>query len=268
MTVVVFLGPTLPVAVARAELDAVYLPPVAQGDVYRVARGRPFAIGIIDGYFERLPAVWHKEILWAMASGVHVFGAASMGALRAAELERFGMQGVGAVFAAFRDGELEDDDEVAVAHGDASAGFRAGSEALVNIRATLRAAVERGALPAPVVGTLIALAKGIFYPERSFPALIARARETGVAAEHLAVLRDVAVNGRVDQKRADALELLRALRACRAEHRAPSPVAYSFARTDAWDQLVTWADAQPPLGSLPDPSGPPPPHPQESSWPR
>ena len=84
MKSVVFLGPTLSVEDARRELDALYLPPVAQGDVYRIARQKPFAIGIVDGVFDRRPAVWHKEILWALAQGVHVLGAASMGALRAA----------------------------------------------------------------------------------------------------------------------------------------------------------------------------------------
>src|SRR5688572_32760283 len=52
-------------------------------------------------------------------SGVRVFGAASMGALRAAELQPFGMIGVGQVFQAYRRGHLTDDDEVAVAHGPA-----------------------------------------------------------------------------------------------------------------------------------------------------
>ena len=75
------------------------------------------AIGIIDGYFENIPSVWHKEILWAMSQGIHVFGSASMGALRAAELAPFGMEGVGAIFEAYRDGWLEDDDEVASEDG-------------------------------------------------------------------------------------------------------------------------------------------------------
>jgi hypothetical protein len=57
---------------------------VAQGDVYRAALRAPRAIGIIDGYFERMPSVWHKEILWAMSRGIHVFGSASMGALELA----------------------------------------------------------------------------------------------------------------------------------------------------------------------------------------
>jgi hypothetical protein len=72
----VFLGPTLAEKDARAELDAVYLPPAAAGDVYRLWERRPRAIGIVDGYFDHVPAVWHKEILWMMEHGVHVFGAA------------------------------------------------------------------------------------------------------------------------------------------------------------------------------------------------
>ena len=86
MSVFVFTGPTLSPEKACAELDAIYLPPVSQGDVYRAALKRPRAIGIIDGYFECVPAVWHKEILWAMTEGIHVYGSASMGALRAVEL--------------------------------------------------------------------------------------------------------------------------------------------------------------------------------------
>lgn len=93
--VYVFLGPTLAVADAKAELDAVYLPPVSAGDICRLGPRSPRVIGIVDGYFEHVPAVWHKEIMWIMERGVHVFGSASMGALRAAELETFGMRGAG-----------------------------------------------------------------------------------------------------------------------------------------------------------------------------
>ena len=75
MTVCVFTGPTLSAQDAGTVLNAIYLPPVQQGDVYRAAvRHRLRAIGIIDGYFQQTPSVWHKEILWVMAQGVHVFG--------------------------------------------------------------------------------------------------------------------------------------------------------------------------------------------------
>jgi hypothetical protein len=89
--VVVFLGPTLSHDDARDVLDAEYLPPAAHGDVLRAALRRPRAIALVDGVFERVPAVWHKEILFALSEGIHVYGAASMGALRAAELDAFGM---------------------------------------------------------------------------------------------------------------------------------------------------------------------------------
>src|SRR5262245_34509783 len=122
---VVFLGPTLGADAARSILDAEYRPPAAHGDVYRLLGQAepPRAIGLVDGYFQAVPAVRHKEILYALSRGVHVFGAASMGALRAVELADFGMVGVGEIFAAYRDRLLEDDDEVAVEHAPASAGF-------------------------------------------------------------------------------------------------------------------------------------------------
>ena len=101
----------------------------------------PAVIGIIDGYFEHVPSVAHKEVLWAMSRGIHVFGAASLGALRAAELLPFGMEGVGEIHAAYARGDLTDDDEVAVAHGLAAEGYRPVSEAMVNIRETLRRVV-------------------------------------------------------------------------------------------------------------------------------
>jgi hypothetical protein len=71
----VFIGPTLPHAQAGRVLDAVYLPPVAQGDVYLAVKDGAEAIGIVDGYFQQVLSVWHKEILWALSKGVHVFGA-------------------------------------------------------------------------------------------------------------------------------------------------------------------------------------------------
>ncbi len=247
MKVFVFLGPSLSADVAREELDAVYLPPAGQGDVYRAARERPFAIGLIDGYFERVPAVWHKEILWALQQRIHVFGAASMGALRAAELDRFGMRGVGSIYEAFRSGELTDDDEVAVAHEDASASFRATSEAMVNIRATLLAAEGAGILPPDAGVELIHVAKSLFYPERTYSAILKRARGAGVAPHVLSALEAFLPAGRVNRKQQDARLLLGALAECCARGEPSPPTSFPFFHTEAWDQVVDWGKDQPPL---------------------
>ena len=131
MSIFVFVGPTLGVEEARTILDATYLPPASQGDVFRlVATHDARIVGIIDGHFQEVPSVWHKELLWAMSQGVHVLGAASMGALRAAELAAFGMVGEGRIFEAYRTGVLEpydapfeDDDEVAVVYAPAELGL-------------------------------------------------------------------------------------------------------------------------------------------------
>ncbi len=238
----VFVGPTLSVEEARAELDAVFLPPAAQGDVYRSVRARPEAIGLIDGYFERVPAVWHKEILWAMAEGIHVYGSASMGALRAAELERFGMRGVGATFEAFLHGDLEDDDEVAVVHAPADEGHRPLSEAMVNIRATLASAERAEVIRTVTRSALERLAKGLHYPERSYPTLLALAAHEGIPAAELERLRAWLPRGRVNQKREDALAMLRTMREELASHPDPKPVSYSLSRTDAWEEACHRAE--------------------------
>src|ERR671912_559820 len=78
---VVFSGPSLPKSLVQDVRGLEWRPPVRQGDLYRAALSRPTLIGVVDGYFETTPTVWHKEILWAMAQGVHVYGASSIGAL-------------------------------------------------------------------------------------------------------------------------------------------------------------------------------------------
>lgn len=241
MTVCVFTGPTLSSREAGGELDAVYLPPVSQGDVYRVALRKPQAIGIIDGYFERMPAVWHKEILWAMSQGIHVYGSASMGALRAAELEPFGMEGVGLIFEAYRDGILEDDDEVAVVHAPGEYNYRAISEAMVNIRFTLAEAEEAGVVSPTTCAALVRIAKGLFYPQRVYTSILERAAEEGCPAEELRALRNWLPQGLVNQKREDAIAMLREMREGLAQNNEPKQVSYSFEYTDMWDRAWRYA---------------------------
>jgi hypothetical protein len=168
MEAVIFVGPTLPLEAARKQLDAMYCPPAAQGDVLRALANKPRLIGIIDGYFDTVPAVWHKEILYAMERGVHVFGAASMGALRAVELEMFGMVGIGQIFEWFKSGQLEDDDEVAVAHGPAESGYLAVSDAMVNIRHAVRQAQDHGLMTEGLASSFLSAAKNLHYSQRDF----------------------------------------------------------------------------------------------------
>jgi hypothetical protein len=123
----------------------------------------------VDGVFGTAPSVWHKEILDALDHGIAVFGAASLGALRAAELHGFGMEGVGTVFAAYRDGRQTRDDAVLVAHAPAELGFRPLSIALVDAEATL----HRAPLHPDHRAGLLRIAGRMPFHLRSWPAMLA-----------------------------------------------------------------------------------------------
>jgi hypothetical protein len=233
---IVFVGPTLVRSdVASILPDAEVTGPVACGDVLKATQDGFRLIVIVDGVFEHRLPVWHKEILWAMARGARVFGGGSMGALRACELAPFGMIGVGRVFEWFEDGTLEDDDEVAVAHEDFEGGYRARSEAMVNIRATLEKAVATGGLSDGAAEALSHTIKAMPYALRSLRAGIETGPLDGETRERF--LRWLKREGMVDQKRIDALALLRrvSLERGQADHPAPP---FEFSQTEVWQEFV------------------------------
>ncbi|MGE0868308.1 MAG: TfuA-like protein [Kofleriaceae bacterium] len=229
---VVFVGPTLAASEVGAALPGVrVVPPVAVGDVLRLTRQRTIRrIAIIDGYFERMAAVWHKELLLAIERGIAVWGASSMGALRAAELARFGMRGVGAIYRMYARGELIADDEVAVVHLPADHGYCVASDALVNLRHGIARAPM---LSAGTRGKLVELARSRFYADRSWARLINDAREAGLPARQLDGL---ATWPKPDLKAQDARALLRTL----VRDRRPPP-RLRMPRTWAFRQLQAWA---------------------------
>lgn len=236
--IVVFLGPSLDLPTAKATLAADYRPPVVNGDVIRAVQSGPTAIGIVDGSFEWTLSVWHKEILWALTQGTHVFGAASMGALRAAELAPFGMRGVGRIFEMYRDGLLQDDDEVAVAH-EPGGGYAVASEALVDIRCTLGAAARAGIIGEPSRRALVAAAKHMFYPDRRYADVLAAGCAAGVPGRELDSLEAWLPAHRVDQKRADALHLLRALADLPADGPGAHRPTFTLNRSEYLERLLT-----------------------------
>ena len=233
--IIAFLGPSLPREQAAAILDADYRPPAARGDVYHATLEAPAAILLIDGVFENRPAVFHNEILWALSEGVHVFGAASIGALRAAELDRQGMVGFGAIYAAYRDGHLDRDDAVALLHGPAELGYPSLTLPLVDAWATLDGAVRASVLPDAVAAALADTASAIFYQDRTWGLMLVRARETdcGDLSPFAAWLVDHAVSQKAD----DARALLQHVAATRDALDAPLSVGFRFEWTAAWDKL-------------------------------
>jgi hypothetical protein len=242
MNIYVFVGPSLSIRDARDVLDVHYLPPVAMGDIARLMARRPEAIGIIDGVFETVPAVWHKEILFALSQGVPVYGASSMGALRAAELDTFGMTGVGNIFEQYRDGILEDDDEVAVAHAKAEHGYRSLSDPLVNIREGLRLARSQELISRESAELLLRSAKAKFYPDRTWSDLLATGKDLGVPIDEMAALA-TAFPKAPNLKREDALRMLERMRDDFKDGIVRHVPSFDFEPTYYWNGLAAFEAA-------------------------
>ncbi len=239
---VVFAGPSLAAADRKPPSGVALRPPAAAGDLYHAVRAGARAIGLADCVFEDRPTVGHKEILWALSQGVAVIGAASLGALRAVECAPWGMEGIGAVHEICREGGLDDDHRVAVLHAPEALGFAPLTEALVNVSATLDAAVETGALDAAAAAALEDAAEALGFRAAVWPAILDRA---GLSAEARRRFEVWLPNGRVDLKRADALALLAhvAARICERP-RPPRPEA--FPDTLHWRAQRAAFDAAPP----------------------
>jgi hypothetical protein len=243
VTAFLFVGPTLEPGEAQALVpSATVLPPVCIGGVLNAVHHGATIIGIIDGLFEQVLPVWHKEILFALSQGVHVLGASSMGALRAAELHAFGMEGIGQVFEGFRSGAYEDDDEVAVAHAAAEHGHKPLSEAMVNLRAGLAQALSLGLLTEGEHALLVRETKARFYTERSWAAVFAIGRANGIPNERLSALAEHVRSSPPNVKRADALLLLRRVQELALSNPPPHRASFDFERTVFWENLVERRD--------------------------
>jgi hypothetical protein len=203
---------------------------------YVVSQLRPKIIVLIDGFFGNVPAVRHKEILWALSKGTQVFGAASMGAIRAAELGPVGMKGYGLIYRWYRAALLVDDDEVAVAMSPVELGCQPLSEALINIRITLRRAARAKVISGHVAASIEKLAESIHFHERSYEHLLWEGCSIlrGVERDSLVTLRRWLMRNSVDQKEADAVGLLRLVAAADVEVAPVESKSLSMDLTRTW----------------------------------
>ena len=230
---ILFAGPSLPDAASLCG-DAIRVhPPAAHGDVLAAVRGGAAAIGIVDGSFEHVAPVWHKEILHALDQGVAVFGAASMGALRAAECDGFGMIGIGRIYEDYASGRRLDDADVALLHGPAELGYPALTLALVDAQATLDRLEATKAFDEATIARLRGVARALFYKDRTWFRVVEAVGGADGKHELLQLLHAAAVN----QKREDALALVSAL----SDFQPQGPVKrgnWTFRATSQWRSVA------------------------------
>ena len=205
--VLVFAGTSIGHKDAVEVLDATYWPPISRGDIEKAMKQGYTVIGIIDGIFFSRADVAHKEIIRAIKEGIMVIGGCSMGALRASELDVYGMTGVGQIYEWYRDGVIEDDDEVAVATNPDT--FEPVSNPMINIRETFKAAFKSSIINNDELRRISELAKSTHYTERSYFGITRQALREGIIPEDKASkLLKFCTENESDLKREDALLVL------------------------------------------------------------
>ncbi|WP_328436764.1 TfuA-like protein [Streptomyces sp. NBC_00444] len=231
MTTHVFIGSTLSTHEVLAEVPrAVVHRPARHGDLLALDVGTADTVLIVDGVYHQTAPVRHKEIIDAMARGARVVGASSMGALRAAELWPYGMEGVGLVFGMYARGTLDADDEVAVDHLPSGDHWQL-TIPLVNVRWAVSNAVAEAVLTEEQGAELLEAARSLHYTERSWGAIEHTARRVSPSSAEAAVALQRFSEGHPeasDLKRRDALL---ALSHCSVPRKRASPFSHA---TAAW----------------------------------
>jgi len=195
---VVFVGPSCPPEPIREALPGAWIvPPVQRGDLYRYRLLNVSVFVVLDGVFANQLAVSPREVVDVLQDGAAVVGAASMGALRAADCGPAGAVGFGRIFRLFRRRVLSSEDEVAVAFLPERP-YPAMTASLAGLRFALRRAYRRGVIRADVAGALIGAAEALPHDRRSWRA-ITQAAGVEVSEGQMAVLKSF------DIKREDAL---------------------------------------------------------------
>ncbi len=145
-----------------------------------------------------------------------------MGALRAVELDLYGMVGLGKVYRQYREGKIEDDAEVALTFmPDSSYPL---SEPMINIRASIDQAVCIGKITQDQAGRTIKDAEACFYANRDRASFLGR-------LEH------------IDQKEQDAISALHYLSTW--QYNGPYKNGCDYPKTLYARALLNRANAEP-----------------------
>lgn len=219
--------------------NAIYKPPAACGDIYKAAKHQGTKrIGLIDGVFHNTASVWHKEVLYALESGIAVFGSSSMGALRASELAVYGMIGLGDIYDQYVNGVLVDDDEVALLHGPESVGYAPITIPMINVREAVRLGLEQGKISSLHANGILSIAKSIYYGDRHINYLQKALADRLIPSNVINVFIEQLKNPESDLKYKDARKLLEYLSGREAAYKQNDGKAGLLEHTKFWNDFV------------------------------
>lgn len=211
---IVYLGPTLSREEAIKILDADYRDPAKKGDFLMLSRDSDEKkyVGFVDGVFlHDYPPSPIEVYHLATRKNIELIGASSLGALRAVELEKFGMKGIGKIFELYKNGIINADDEVAVTFVRENNILQ--SEAMIDIRFNLFLAYKKGVITNQTKKRFAKIAKNIYFPFRNYEDLIKLTQQQFPSIHNeLETFRTYILKNRDSLKARDAIKLLKYLK--------------------------------------------------------
>ncbi len=208
---IIFLGPSLSIEKAAGILDADYRKPAKKGDFLQLLFKETKFVGLIDGFFlQDYPPTPIEIYNLLRKKGTKVYGSSSLGALRAVELSKYGMIGVGKIFNMFKKGILDADDEVAVTFTDYS-NYK--SEALIDIRYNLFLAQKMGIIDEGIKKIILRVSKQTYFPYRTYGDILDKCKQMHPEINsQVEKFRDHIQTNRKSLKEDDAVLLLKRIK--------------------------------------------------------
>jgi hypothetical protein len=211
---IIYLGPTLSREEAIRILDADYRDPAKKGDFLMLSRDSDEKkyVGFVDGVFlHDYPPSPIEVYHLATRKNIELIGASSLGALRAVELEKFGMKGIGKIFQMYKNGIINADDEVAVTFVRENNILQ--SEAMIDIRFNLFLAYKKGIITNQTKKRFAKIAKNIYFPFRNYEDIIKLTHQQFPSIyNELESFRSYIQKNRDSLKARDAIKLLKYLK--------------------------------------------------------
>ena len=209
---IVFIGPSLAIEKARKIFKADYRPPAKKGDFLRllacVNDDDSTIVGLVDGLFlQDYPPSPIEVFQLLIKKNTLVLGASSLGALRAVELEKYGMIGVGKIFELYKKDIIAADDEVAVTFTEETQHIQ--SEAMIDIRYNLFIALRKGVIDENAKRAAVKVAKSMYFPDRNYEDIIDETKRRHPSlSNYLESFRSYIIKNRQSLKEHDAIKLV------------------------------------------------------------
>lgn len=208
---IVFAGPSLSLVPGELLATLDVRPPAKRGDLAELLECTSAGtVVLIDGLFSQSLAPTPTECRKLLGAGWRVIGAASMGALRAAELWSIGMIGIGEVYTQFRLSRLCRDAEVAVCFNPRN--WTECTLSLVHVRSVLSELTLRQAIGSLEARTAFVVARRLHYTERTEEVCRCEWTNAAIRPMTISIICDYLRNPLFHPKTLDGLATISALK--------------------------------------------------------